>query len=452
MDLFLQSVAKESSLHVLGYIITVFSSTVIGVDVTKAVPVIQPFTFPETASQGQRVTATCGILQGSKPLTFHWMKDGKEISEIPNTSIDVQAEYSVLTISPASKNNVGNYTCIVRNSFGQHSHDASFTLKEAPFWIKEPEDIVGVEGQRVEIKCSADGSPKPEIKWMKKIEGSTANLSDFADQQKDGSLVISSLKSLNAGAYECEAKNGIGNILQKLITIHVHVAMKLKICLFIRFISLVLHFLQASPVSSSEDDGPPKLHQIYFPEYVPLGKKVTVLCNAFSGSTPFTFIWKKDGKNIKDVPNAIVDVQRDYSALTIGPAQPENVGNYTCIVENKIGRDSSHGVLMLRAPPVWVVEPTDTSIAAGNSLYLHCLAEGHPQPNISWKFKSFNGEVYQLKEESSVHILKNGTLYLAHVQEQNSGTYTCSASNDLESMISKSISLNVNGKMLLLLP
>ncbi|KAF8793264.1 Down syndrome cell adhesion molecule-like [Argiope bruennichi] len=92
-------------------------------------PIIQPFSFPETASQGQRVTAACGILQGSKPLTFQWMKDGKEIINVPNTSVDIQAEYSVLTISPASKSNAGNYTCIVRNSFGQHSHDAAFTLK-----------------------------------------------------------------------------------------------------------------------------------------------------------------------------------------------------------------------------------------------------------------------------------------------------------------------------------
>ncbi|GBL76508.1 Hemicentin-1 [Araneus ventricosus] len=376
------------------------------------VPIIQPFIFPDTASQGQRVTATCGILQGSKPLTFQWMKDGKEIIEVPNISVDVQAEYSVLTISPASKSNAGNYTCIVRNSFGQHSHEAVFTLKEAPSWIKEPEDVVGVEGQRIQIKCSADGSPKPEITWRKRIGDENVDLSDYAEQQKDGSLVISSLKSQNSGVYLCEAKNGIGNSLYKLITVYVH--------------------------------GPPKLHQILFPEYVPLGKKVTVVCTIFSGSTPFTFIWKKDGKSIKDIPNVNVDIQRDYSALTIGPAQPENVGNYTCTAENKFGRDSTHGTLMLRAPPVWIIEPSDANVAAGDNLQLHCFADGHPKPSIFWEFKSSNGEIYKIKEDGNVQILNNGTLQIANIREQNSGTYICTASNDLDSKISKPVAVVVN--------
>lgn len=99
--------------------------------------------------------------------------------------------------------------------------------------------------------------------------------------------------------------------------------------------------------------GPPKLHQILFPEYVPIGKKVIVVCTAFSGSMPITFTWKKDGKNIQNVPNVLIENNsKDYSALNIGPTQPENVGNYTCIAENNFGKDSSHGTLTLRGKQV----------------------------------------------------------------------------------------------------
>ncbi|GIZ00400.1 titin [Caerostris extrusa] len=328
----------------LCFTLTVLTSISTGINVTKDTPIIQPFTFPETASQGQRVTAACGILQGSKPLTFQWTKDGKEITDVPNTSVDVQAEYSVLTISPASKNNVGNYTCIVRNSFGQHSHDASFALKEAPSWIKEPEDVVGIEGQRIEIKCSADGLPKPEISWKRTLETQTIELGDFADQQKDGTLIISSLKIQNAGTYVCEAKNGIGSFLQKG-----HCS----------------------------------------------------LCS------------RKDGKDIKDIPNVIVDIQRDYSALTIGPAQTENVGNYTCSAENKFGKRFTHGTLMLRG-----------------------FREDNIQP---------------VKEDSNTQIFNNGTLFIASIREQNSGIYVCNASNDLDSTISKSVTVNVNGRCCIML-
>lgn len=73
-----------------------------------------------------------------------------------------------------------------------------------------------------------------------------------------------------------------------------------------------------------------------------------MVCTAFSGASPITFSWTKDGKSIQDMPNISVDNQDDFSALTIGQAQLENVGNYTCSAENKFGRDSSHGKLTLR--------------------------------------------------------------------------------------------------------
>lgn len=98
------------------------------IDVSEP-PIVQPFVFPESASIGQRITATCGILQGSKTLLFTWQKDGKDVTGIPNTSVDMQMEYSVLTIVPASKVNVGNYTCIVKNDFGEDRHTAVFLLK-----------------------------------------------------------------------------------------------------------------------------------------------------------------------------------------------------------------------------------------------------------------------------------------------------------------------------------
>ncbi|XP_071042028.1 cell adhesion molecule Dscam2-like [Parasteatoda tepidariorum] len=202
-------------------VLLMFLSSVHGSSNSKA-PIIQPFTFPETASHGQRVTATCGILQGSKPITFQWLKDGEDISKIPNTSVDIQSEYSVLTISPATKQNVGNYSCIARNEMGMHTHYALFTLKESPVWIKEPENVVGVEGQKLEVTCLADGSPKPEITWTKQVDGRNENLAESVENLRNGSLIINNLKYQNAGEYICEAKNGIGNALQKKITIKVH--------------------------------------------------------------------------------------------------------------------------------------------------------------------------------------------------------------------------------------
>lgn len=78
---------------------------------------------------GQTAVVTCATSQGTKPIEFKWVKDGKDIENVPNTSVLNQAGFSVLTVGPASKDNVGNYTCIAKNAFGKDSHTSVFVLK-----------------------------------------------------------------------------------------------------------------------------------------------------------------------------------------------------------------------------------------------------------------------------------------------------------------------------------
>lgn len=92
-------------------------------------PAIQPFSFPEYSTIGQTAVVICATSQGSKPIEFKWKKDGKDVESVPNTSVLHQAGFSVLTVGPASKDNVGNYTCIAKNTFGRDSLTATFILK-----------------------------------------------------------------------------------------------------------------------------------------------------------------------------------------------------------------------------------------------------------------------------------------------------------------------------------
>lgn len=94
--------------------------------------------------------------------------------------------------------------------------------------------------------------------------------------------------------------------------------------------------------------GSPNLQPIFLPEFVSAGEKVTAACAIKSGVRPLKFRWEKDGQKIEDVPNASVDIQTDYAVMTIGPATRENIGNYTCIVENSAGRDSFTVPLILK--------------------------------------------------------------------------------------------------------
>ncbi|XP_023225169.1 Down syndrome cell adhesion molecule-like protein Dscam2 [Centruroides sculpturatus] len=128
-------------------------------------PKLQPFTFPETVTFGDRVNVICGIKSGMKPLNYKWLKNGKMLLSTDNLTIDMQTDYSVLTIVPSSRNDAGNYTCLVENKFGKDSFTAQLFLKAPPVWIKYPKDLKIVQGSCIEVECRAEGLPQPEIIW-----------------------------------------------------------------------------------------------------------------------------------------------------------------------------------------------------------------------------------------------------------------------------------------------
>uniref|UniRef100_A0A8C6S821 Ig-like domain-containing protein n=1 Tax=Neogobius melanostomus TaxID=47308 RepID=A0A8C6S821_9GOBI len=72
--------------------------------------------------------------------------------------------------------------------------------------------------------------------------------------------------------------------------------------------------------------------------------------------------------------------------------------------------------------PFWL------KIAFGRSLFLSCLADGWPQPSISWTLP--NGVTLDKPQSiARVTVFTNGTLLLRHAATFDKGTYTCRAAN-----------------------
>lgn len=64
----------------------------------------------------------------------------------------------------------------------------------------------------------------------------------------------------------------------------------------------------------------------------------------------------------------------------------------------------------------------EVSVVTGQELILHCIGEGNPQPSITWLRK---GRI--LPFETSQQLV------LSDTQEEDSGDYTCLASNAIGS-------------------
>ena len=77
-----------------------------------------------------------------------------------------------------------------------------------------------LEGTDVQINCSADGSPKPLVKWSNKyIKNPSTDVGNAT--LGNNSLLLENVTNQDEGTYECSANNRGGPVL-KNVTLTVH--------------------------------------------------------------------------------------------------------------------------------------------------------------------------------------------------------------------------------------
>lgn len=113
-----------------------------------------------------------------------------------------------------------------------------------PYWVEEPEDVRVILRSSHVIPCQADGVPKPTIKWFRGNYSFGLNQHPFQvinvlildtgvvklpvqnDRKfeilEDGSLKLKDVEAMDGSNYICEASNGVGTGLGKLIQLHVN--------------------------------------------------------------------------------------------------------------------------------------------------------------------------------------------------------------------------------------
>lgn len=85
---------------------------------------------------------------------------------------------------------------------------------------------------------------------------------------------------------------------------------------------------------------------------------------------------------------------------------------------------------VVTARPAFVIQPQNTEVLVGESVTLECSATGHPPPRITWT----RGDRTPLPEDPRVSITPSGGLYIQNVLQDDSGEYTCFASNSVDSI------------------
>ncbi|KAG8174360.1 hypothetical protein JTE90_011412, partial [Oedothorax gibbosus] len=435
-------------------------------------PVVASFAFPSALQEGERGSATCTIRSGDRPLEFQWKKDGMLLSQSSSVDIQYIKDSSFLVIESVTSKSSGNYTCIVKNSFGQDQFTASLTVTgetknivstdassvihssdsgslvitkldssmkgsyvcEANNGYGEPlrkEIIVSVrdapvispfifppalkEGERASVQCTIRSGDKPiEFHWKKDGQGIDGYTNVEVQTHRDHSImVIETVSAKSSGNYTCVVSNAYGKD-QFTASLTVTAAPE---------------WLNEPMDTVAEE-----------------GDSLTIECRATGVPQPSIKWTSGDGKIL--IPDDQVSSIRASSlgALVISKVEASMKGsytceanngygeplrktvlitvrgNYTCIVKNAFGSDRYTASLAVSAQPTWLREPLDVISKEGNGRVKN---SSELFPNLM-----FDG---------------SGTLMISKLDISMKGSYTCIADNGIGKSLQKTILISVQG-------
>ncbi|KAM3720689.1 Netrin receptor [Dirofilaria immitis] len=169
------------------------------------------------------------------------------------------------------------------------------------------------------------------------------------------------------------------------------------------------------------------------------GQSVAFACKL--DSQPSAHIeWFFNGKRINDRDDSSITIFPVTSTLEISSVLPRHEGAYRCVATNEGKTRASRDAQLMIKPensvgnefsePYFVLEPRGDVINEGESVILECLVNGWPRPDVRWlkgaETISINGDRMRQLGSSSFMILK--------AKAQDTGVYTCRASNSQESL------------------
>ncbi|XP_050576780.1 cell adhesion molecule Dscam2 isoform X3 [Bombus affinis] len=323
-------------------------------------PIIEPFTFQEGLSEGMRTRTVCGVAAGDPPLTISWLKDGQSPFPLPPNLASVanisqlDPYSSLLSITNLAAEHSGDYTCVAANPAAEVRYTAKLQVKVPPRWIVEPADVSVERNKHVALHCQAQGVPTPTIVWKKATGSKSGEYEELRERAytkilSNGTLLLQHVKEDREGFYLCQASNGIGSGIGKVVQLKVN----------------------SSPYFAA----PSRLVT------VKKGDTATLHCEVH-GDTPVAVTWLKGGKiELNPSTNYRVTVKREVTPdgviaqLQISSAEASDSGAYFCQASNLYGRDQQLVQLLVQEPPQ-PPSSLETAMVASRSI------------NVKWQHKS----------------------------------------------------------------
>ncbi|XP_047609471.1 HEPACAM family member 2 isoform X2 [Phacochoerus africanus] len=145
--------------------------------VTK--PVVQTQPSSGAVEHVGNMTLTCLVERGTR-LVYQWLKNGRPVHTSSTASFSLQN--NTLHIAPVTKEDIGNYSCLVKNPVSEMESDIIMpTIYYGPYGLRVNSDkglkvgeVFTVDiGEAILFDCSADSYPPNTYSWIQKTDNTT---------------------------------------------------------------------------------------------------------------------------------------------------------------------------------------------------------------------------------------------------------------------------------------
>ncbi|XP_039682422.1 roundabout homolog 1 isoform X6 [Perca fluviatilis] len=366
-------------------------------------------------SKGEPATLNCKA-EGRPTPTVEWYKDGERVEtdrDNPRSQRMLLPSGSLFFLrivhGRRSKPDEGSYVCVARNYLGEAvSHNASLEVAILRDDFRQnPADVIVAAGEPAVLECQPPrGHPEPTISWKK--DGINIDDRDERITIRGGKLMITNARKSDAGKYVCVGTNMVGERESEIAELTV-----LERPSFVR-----------RPGS----------------QVVLVDQSVEFRCEARGDPVP-TVRWRKDDG---DLPKGRYEIREDHT-LKIRRLTSADVGSYTCVVENMVGKAEASATLtvhVMSVPPAFVVRPRNQVVGVGRTVTFQCEATGNPQPAIFWQREGSQNLLfsYQPPQPSSrFSVSQSGDLTITDAERSDMGYYSCQAINTAGSVLTKAL-------------
>ncbi|KAL3194739.1 hypothetical protein MRX96_045945 [Rhipicephalus microplus] len=291
-------------------------------------PVVGPFSFPANLKEGMRAIVTCSVLEGDSPVRIRWLKDSAPVApDGRNVKVESSNEYSsTLFIKQVGYRHRGEYTCVASNLAASANYSSNMVVNVPPRWKVAPREKAAVVGENVVIDCQAEGFPPPRIWWEKSSAARPTEYKVIISNShihtlENGSLMVREAERNDTGFYLCQASNGVGSGISKVIELKVHVS---------------AHFKNA-----------------FNSKTLRKGNTARIKCEVF-GEKPLSISWSKNGQSISAKQDHRFEIKTSetedsvQSQLEIHAVDRRDSALFACHGSNKHGKDETRTQLIVQ--------------------------------------------------------------------------------------------------------